>query len=470
MVAIVLTATGFILVLGFWLYGNYQGKKQFLLAISEHELFDVMQDFYNDNQEVIEQENQSQRNRRVENFTTLLQQKYPIVNVDTVVDMLDEQWGRRNESQSKTTKTDSLPLSKQKMSRHFISTIVFKSINWSDEVVDSLHVRLIKELKERRIYTPFELSLVTLPKEEDRNREFYRQRYIENKTRAIMIDPGQEKYLEINFYNPTLYLLQSIGWQILASLFLICTLIGTFFSLISTIKKQNQLAELRKSFVNNMTHELKTPVSTVMAAVESIQRYGAQDDKQRMDKYLSISRRELEHLSDMIERVLQVDLAGTQGILLNKSWFDLYQVVIDCANNAQIFSNKNVQINLNQVEAHGMIFADQSHIKNVISNLLDNALKYSDEYVQIDIVMEGFASGYQISIKDNGHGIAESYQKEVFDLFFRVPSGNIHNVKGFGLGLAYVKQIINKHQGTITLTSELGHGASFILFLPKEIQ
>src|SRR5690606_28386864 len=122
MVAIVLTATGFMLVLGFWLYGNYHGKKQFLLAISEHELFDVVQDFYNDNQEVIELENQSQRNKRVENFTLKLQKQYPMINFDTVVNMFNEQWGRRNENQSNNTKTDSLSSSKQKLSRNFIST------------------------------------------------------------------------------------------------------------------------------------------------------------------------------------------------------------------------------------------------------------------------------------------------------------------------------------------------------------
>src|SRR5690606_11796287 len=187
-------------------------------------------------------------------------------------------------------------------------------------------------------------------------------------------------------------------------------------------------------------------------------------------KYLSISRRELEHLSDMIERVLQVDLAGTKGVLLNKSWFDLYQIVHDCVNNTQVFSNKKAIINFHHEQMQGMIFADQSHIKNVISNLLDNALKYSNENVQIDVSIKMLANGYQIAIKDNGHGIEEAYQKEIFDLFFRVPSGNIHNVKGFGLGLAYVKQIISQHQGSVTLKSTLGSGSTFLLFLPKEIQ
>src|SRR5690606_12792849 len=130
--------------------------------------------------------------------------------------------------------------------------------------------------------------------------------------------------------------------------------------------------------------------------------------------YLSISRRELEHLSNLIERVLQVDLAGTQGILLNKGWFDLYEIVNDCVNSAQIFSSKKAVINIQSELDQGMIFADQSHIKNVISNLLDNAIKYSNENVQIIISLAIHGDGYQLTIKDNGHGIAESYQKDVF--------------------------------------------------------
>lgn len=283
-----------------------------------------------------------------------------------------------------------------------------------------------------------------------------------------MVDAGENKYLELDFDNPWLYLLKSILWQVVIVVLLICLMIGTFIYLLDTIKKQNQLAKMRKAFVNNMTHELKTPVSTVMAAVESLERYGAMNDKERMDRYFRISRHELEHLSDMIERVLQVDVAETNGVLLEKSWVDVVALLKECKENAQLFAKKAVSINIETNVESYVVFADPAHIKNVFSNLLDNAIKYAADDVQIMIKIQGRDQAVEVSIQDNGIGIPKSYQKEVFDLFFRVPSGDIHNVKGFGLGLAYVKQIVSQHHGTIELRSEEGNGSIFIVNLPKE--
>jgi signal transduction histidine kinase len=217
-----------------------------------------------------------------------------------------------------------------------------------------------------------------------------------------------------------------------------------------------------------MTHELKTPVSTVMAAVESIQRFGAQDDKERMNRYLAVSRQELEHLSNMIERVLQVDVAETNGVQLEKSWFNLNQLIDECTENAKIFAKKKVEIVKSSSGTDFNFLADQAHIKNVISNLLDNAIKYAGDEVHIKIDLQEKDKSFILSISDNGIGIPKTYQKGVFDLFFRVPSGDIHNVKGFGLGLAYVKQIVQQHQGTIDLSSEESVGSTFVIELPKE--
>ena len=282
------------------------------------------------------------------------------------------------------------------------------------------------------------------------------------------MDQSENLYLEVDFINPTVYLLKQIGWQLLFSLILIIALIGTFWTLLVTIRKQQHLAMMRKAFVNNMTHELKTPVSTVMAAIESIQRYGAKDDKERMNRYLAISRQELEHLSDMIERVLQVDVAETNGVLLEKTWFDLESLIDESMENAKLFAKKEVDIQKTTSGNSFQIFADQAHIKNVISNLLDNAIKYAGDQVKINIALSENGDRYKLSIQDNGIGIPKAYQKGVFDLFFRVPSGNVHNVKGFGLGLAYVKQIVQQHQGTIDLSSEESVGSTFVIDLPKE--
>lgn len=464
--SIVLTIAGIVVVLGFWLFGSYFGHKQFFLGMTEHELFDVVQDFYNENEEQIQKENQNQRKDRIDRLSIAFKEKYPQINVDTIKSIFENQnFNRKNDRQNVT---DSTGNSKNKMSRHFISSYVVRTINWNEATIDSLQIRLEKSLRERDMYSPFVLQISNLPNEEERNKEFYHQRYKESKSRPIVIDQSENLYLEVDFINPTVYLLKQIGWQLLFSLILIIALIGTFWTLLVTIRKQNQLAMMRKAFVNNMTHELKTPVSTVMAAIESIQRYGAKDDKERMNRYLSISRQELEHLSDMIERVLQVDVAETNGVLLEKSWFDLESLIDESMENAKLFAKKEVDIQKTTSGNSFQIFADQAHIKNVISNLLDNAIKYAGDQVKINIALSENGDRYKLSIQDNGIGIPKAYQKGVFDLFFRVPSGNVHNVKGFGLGLAYVKQIVQQHQGTIDLSSEESVGSTFVIDLPKE--
>lgn len=464
--SIVLTIAGIIVVLGFWLFGSYFGHKQFFLGMTEHELFDVVQDFYNENEEQIQKENQNQRKDRIDRLSIAFKEKYPQINVDTIKSIFENQnFNRKNDRQNVT---DSTGNSKNKMSRHFISSYVVRTINWNEATIDSLQIRLEKSLRERDMYSPFVLQISNLPNEEERNKEFYHQRYKESKSRPIVIDQSENLYLEVDFINPTVYLLKQIGWQLLFSLILIIALIGTFWTLLVTIRKQNQLAMMRKAFVNNMTHELKTPVSTVMAAIESIQRYGAKDDKERMNRYLSISRQELEHLSEMIERVLQVDVAETNGVLLEKTWFDLESLIDESMENAKLFAKKEVDIQKTTSGNSFQIFADQAHIKNVISNLLDNAIKYAGDQVKINIALSENGDRYKLSIQDNGIGIPKAYQKGVFDLFFRVPSGNVHNVKGFGLGLAYVKQIVQQHQGTIDLSSEESVGSTFVIDLPKE--
>lgn len=464
--SIVLTIAGIIVVLGFWLFGSYFGHKQFFLGMTEHELFDVVQDFYSENEEQIQKENQNQRKDRIDRLSIAFKEKYPQINVDTIKSIFENQnYNRKNDRQ---TGSDSTGNSKNKMSRHFISSYVVRTINWNEATIDSLQIRLEKSLRERDMYSPFILQISNLPDEEERNKDFYHQRYKESKSRPIVIDQSEKLYLEVDFINPTVYLLRQIFWQLLFSLILIIALIGTFWTLLVTIRKQNQLAKMRKAFVNNMTHELKTPVSTVMAAIESIQRYGAKDDKERMNRYLSISRQELEHLSDMIERVLQVDVAETNGVLLEKTWFDLEILIDESMENAKLFAKKEVDIQKTITGDSFQIFADQAHIKNVINNLLDNAIKYAGDQVKINIALSENGDRYTLSVQDNGIGIPKAYQKGVFDLFFRVPSGNIHNVKGFGLGLAYVKQIVQQHQGTIDLSSEEAVGSTFVIDLPKQ--
>ncbi|MGO1787024.1 MAG: sensor histidine kinase [Sphingobacterium sp.] len=471
LVAIVLTAGGIMLVLGIWLFGSYRGHKQFYLGYTDRELFDVTQDFYQENQQDIDRENQVQRISRLERMTRHLQARYPQINADTVQQILRHQYFNRSTTDNDSLLTqDEKGRARTKRSRHFISSYMFKSIVWTNEVVDSLESRLASAMKIKNRYSPFQLHLVALPNKTDRSKEFYIQRFRDSKTRPILVDPSKNLFLEVDFEDPSAYLLRSIGWQLFFSLVLTLALWGTFFGLLSTIRKQRQLARLRKAFVNNMTHELKTPVSTVMAAIESIQRYGAQDDKEKMDRYLNLSRLELDHLSNMIEKVLQVDIAETNGVQLEKAGFDFDLLIQECTENAQLFSKKKTHITVEKQGDSFRILGDQAHLKNVINNLLDNAIKYAEEPVHIHVLLTESDDLITAQFNDNGIGIPQQYLPGIFDLFFRVPSGNIHNVKGFGLGLAYVRQIVNQHQGRITVQSEEGAGSIFTITLPKEVQ
>lgn len=258
-----------------------------------------------------------------------------------------------------------------------------------------------------------------------------------------------------------------MGWQLLVSIVLVASLVGSFLYLMLTIFRQNKMAQLRKNFVNNMTHELKTPVSTVMAAVEAIQTYGVKDDKAKMELYLQVSRNELQHLSDMIEKVLQMDIDEVKGVNLQYTTFDIADLLERCIRIAKLNFKKEIEIVFDCEKRPVMISADEAHLKNVCSNLLDNAIKYSGEKVLITVALKELAHSVEVSVKDNGKGIAAEYQKDVFDAFFRVPEGNLHEVKGFGLGLSYVKQMITQHGGTVSLISELNKGSIFTISIPK---
>jgi signal transduction histidine kinase len=282
----------------------------------------------------------------------------------------------------------------------------------------------------------------------------------------MMVNPAKGEFLVVKFQEDWKYLLYSLSWQLLISLLLIGLLLGTFFYLMKTIFQQNKMAELRKNFVDNMTHELKTPVSTVMAAVEAIQLYGVQDDKEKMKRYLDISKKELEHLSTMIEKVLQMDIDASRGIVLQRVDFNLVATIQSAIEVAQLNKTKVVTIELIAESMEIIVNGDESHLRNVINNLLENAIKYAGQQVTIKVELKTLKENVQIRITDNGKGIAPEYQQQIFDMFFRVPSGNLHDVKGFGLGLAYVKQVVKRHDGKITVESELGRGSTFAVRLP----
>ena len=238
------------------------------------------------------------------------------------------------------------------------------------------------------------------------------------------------------------------------------------FSL-ATIIKQKRLSEVITDFINNMTHELKTPIATISLSSEMIMRLETDDDLEKAKKYAGIIFKENKRLETQVERVLNISTLDTENTTLNKKSLDFHELLVEVkdtfdfnqlANGGKILIENNASV--------FTIQADPIHITNVVYNLLDNAVKYSTTKPVISITTKNERNHLVIEIKDNGIGIRKEDLKMIFDKFYRVSTGNIHDIKGFGLGLFYVKLIINEHNGSIDVKSKLGEGTTFTIKLP----
>jgi signal transduction histidine kinase len=261
--------------------------------------------------------------------------------------------------------------------------------------------------------------------------------------------------------------LKKILWPIFFSIFIIVITIGSFVLLYRSILKQQRLVAMKNDFISNITHELKTPIATVGVAIEALRSFGVAEHPERTKEYLDISAAELQRLSLLIDRVLKVSMLENRRIQLKKEQFDIRQLIEEVV---QMMKPQLEKLNASvDVQTKGERFtteADRLHITSVIYNLLDNALKYSKEKPAIDIQIVSLQETIEVKIKDNGIGIPKEYKSKIFDKFFRVPSGDTHNVKGYGLGLSYVREIMIAHMGFVTVSSEPGKGSEFTLFIP----
>ncbi|MEO6520861.1 MAG: HAMP domain-containing sensor histidine kinase [Mucilaginibacter sp.] len=229
--------------------------------------------------------------------------------------------------------------------------------------------------------------------------------------------------------------------------------------------QQKKLADIKNDFISNISHELKTPIATTLAAVQGMQYFDVLKDDKKTEQYLSTASNELERLSAMVTKILNISIFESADFTLNPTEFNLKELIESIIASQEIRQEKPISLTLNYLAAE-TVFADKTHLYNVIINLIDNAIKYSADKVTISIDCMNIPKGIKLSIQDDGPGIAQEYQKNVFDKFFRVPNPNDHSVKGYGLGLNYVKHIIEKHGGTIAIKSD-DTGSIFIIKLSQ---
>ncbi|MCI2109135.1 MAG: HAMP domain-containing histidine kinase [Bacteroidales bacterium] len=253
---------------------------------------------------------------------------------------------------------------------------------------------------------------------------------------------------------------------IAASLILFLMLAFSFWFLIHAMLKQKSLEEMKSDFTNNITHELKTPVAVAYAANDALLNFEAGNDPAKRREYLEISQSQLKKLEGMIEQILSMSMESRKTFELRKEDIPLKPLLQNLADQHRLSTEKPCEIHIESEDAL-VIHADRFHFGNVISNLIDNAIKYSGDAVIIIIRAKTTSGGVEISVKDNGIGIAPDKQKHIFDKFYRVPTGDIHDVKGYGLGLYYAKTMVEKHGGTISVSSTLGKGSEFRIFIPQ---
>jgi len=264
----------------------------------------------------------------------------------------------------------------------------------------------------------------------------------------------ESDYLMLYFPDQNSYLIKN-SWKILLiSFVLVCILIVLFYSSISTIYKQKKLSQVKNDFINNMTHELKTPISTISLACEALSDKSLELNNERQGSYVNMIQDENKRLSVLVDNVLKSAVWDSTELELSFKKWHLHDLIKKVANSFDIQINRRGgTLKLNLEAENDLIKADRVHFSNVIFNLLDNANKYSPESPKIELSTYAKGNFIVFSIADKGIGISKENQRKIFDKFYRVSTGNIHNVKGFGLGLNYVKRIVEFHHGEISIES-----------------
>jgi len=271
----------------------------------------------------------------------------------------------------------------------------------------------------------------------------------------------------LDIHNKTAFIFKRIAIPILFSVFLVAFTALSFLLLYRNLLRQNRLADIKNEFMSNITHELKTPIATVSVAIEALRSFNANLDTQRTKEYLDISANELQRLSLLVDKVLKLSMFEKKEIDLQYELLDMKSLVDEVTSSLRLqFEKHHARVDV-ITEGDTTLEGDRLHLVSVIFNLLDNAIKYSPDAPRIYIKIIGNDNKVHLVIQDSGIGIPEEYKGKIFEKFFRVPTGNLHNAKGYGLGLSYVAHVINRHNGIINVESIPGDGSKFVLSLPK---
>lgn len=328
---------------------------------------------------------------------------------------------------------------------------------------------LKKELAERDIKIDFEFAvysntLATRVRSEDFSLEY-------PTTYAVPLFVNQEgfsKYqLIVNFTGKKGYVLSTIKSMTILSIIFTLIIVIAYSSALSQLMQQRQISQIKTDFINNMTHELKTPIATINLALDSVKNPKISGDPEKVQRYLGMIREENKRMHAQVENVLRISQLEKNELNIKKERLKLHDIIEDAVTHVSlIVENREGYIKSHLGALKSTVLANDSHFTNVVVNILDNGIKYSEGPPKIDIYTENVKNSIVLRIKDQGVGMSKVAQRKIFEKFFREHTGDLHNVKGHGLGLTYVKRIVDDHHGQIWVESERGKGSTFIIKLP----
>jgi two-component system phosphate regulon sensor histidine kinase PhoR len=362
---------------------------------------------------------------------------------------------------------------------YFVDHIVKKMLMEEGQVLDNIseaqiEASLSEKLTSRGVGIPFEYAVYEMGHDpifsSDNFNEYEQSRYFR---RSLFPNSVFNRFVYISIYFPDerQLLRKSMGIMGGSSLMITLFIILMFSLTLYIMFKQKRLSEMKNDFVNNMTHELKTPISTISLASQMLSDQSIPDEQKNLGQISRIIRTESRQLGYQVERVLQMAIFDHGELKLKRDQVDLHDIIETVAQNFLLQMDKRGgKLEFLPEADRSVVRGDLMHLTNVVSNLMENAMKYTNRNPEITISTMNENNSLVVSVEDNGIGISKEDQKRIFDKFYRVPTGNVHNVKGFGLGLSYVKLIVDEHGGSIKIKSEFKKGSRFDIHLPLEEQ
>ncbi len=358
--------------------------------------------------------------------------------------------------------------------RQMVSNLFFRLLeppSIADRVSqDDLQMYLDEEFGRRDINTDYEFAVYSTYGSPVYNSMGYTAS-MPNRSHRVILFPNDifanPNQLMVHFPHKQAYILSSLGVMAFSSLLIILVIALCFVYTVYIIFRQKKLSDMKTDFINNMTHELKTPVATISLASEMLMSSNVTTDQARLQRFASVINEENKRLGGQVEKVLQMAVLDKGEAKLNLTEVDVHERVKAIIDKMALqMDDRHGEFKIKLDANRSTIMADEVHLTNIITNLVDNAIKYSQDNPHVTISTKDAANGIVVSVTDTGIGMTKEQQKRVFERFYRVPTGNIHNVKGFGLGLSYVKAMVEAHGGSIRLQSEIHYGSTFEMFLP----